>query len=194
MEKIPVAGVVDFTEGELTHYINQGDSFKITRRESKESFNGIMQLNKKEDFIKIYLKPMMLLSRDLSSPECTVLFYLLQYLDFTTGRLMESKVKTLQRSTVAQELMQSERNIDRIMNSLVAHEILLKGICGKNIFFFVNPFIFMRGKMVNKTLVSMFSRTKYAQMFEFNYTMLIEENNMYMPEIESAQEINGDDE
>lgn len=193
MEKVPVAGVIDFTEGELTHYINQGDSFKITRKESKESYNEIIQLNKKEDFIKVYLKPMMLLSHELSSPECTVLFYALQYLDFTTGMLMESKFQTLRRSTMAKELLQTERNIDRLMNSLVAHEILVRATCGKNTFFFVNPFIFMRGKMVNKTLVGMFSRTKYAKMFEFDYTLCIQENNVPIPEIEQLPPVAEED-
>lgn len=194
MDKTPVAGVVDFTEGELTHYINQGDSLKIIRKESKDSFNGVTQLNKKEDFIKVYLKPMMLLSHELSSPECTVLFYALQYLDFTTGMLMESKIQTLQRSTMAKDLLQTERNIDRLMNALVSHEILMRGVCGKNTFFLVNPFIFMRGKMVNKTLVSMFAKTKYAKIFEFNYNLILTNNDIAMPEIEEVRLIDENEE
>ncbi len=194
MQKTPVAGVVDFTEGELTHYINQGDSFKITRKESKESFANIVQLNKKEDFIKVYLKPMMLLSHELSSPECTILFYSLQYVDFTTGMLMENKNQPLRRSTMAKETLQTERTIDRIMNSLVDHEVLVKIRCGKNVSFLVNPFIFMRGKMCNKTLVGMFARTKYAKMFEFDYNLIVEENNIAIPEIaEIIPELEDDD-
>ena len=194
MEKKPVAGVVDFTDGELTHYIHSGDSLKITRKESKDSFNDIVQLNKKEDFIKVYLKPMMLLSKELSSAECTILFYILQYLNFTNGMLMETKFEPLRRSTMAREMLQSERNIDRLMNSLVSHEILVKVICGKRVSYLVNPFIFMRGKMINKTLLGMFVQSKYAKMYEANYNMIIEDNNLYLPEIELAEEINGEDE
>jgi hypothetical protein len=194
MEKRPIAGVVDFTDGELTHYIHSGDSLRITRKESKDSFNDIIQLNKKEDFIKVYLKPMMLLSKELSSAECTILFYVLQYLNFTNGMLMETKLEPLRRSTMAQEMLQSERNIDRLLNSLVAHEILVKIICGKRVSYLVNPFIFMRGKMINKTLLGMFIHTKYAKMYEANYNMIIEDNNLYLPEIEIAEEINGEDE
>jgi hypothetical protein len=194
MEKKPVAGVVDFTDGELTHYIHSGDSLKITRKESKDSFNDIVQLNKKEDFIKVYLKPMMLLSKELSSAECTILFYVLQYLNFTNGMLMETKLEPLRRSTMAREMLQSERNIDRLMNSLVHHEILVKIICGKRVSYLVNPFIFMRGKMINKTLLGMFIQSKYAKMYEANYNMIIEDNNLYLPEIELAEEINGEDE
>ena len=185
IEKLPIAGVISFTEGELTHYINQGDSLKITRKESKDSYRNIIQLNKTEDFIKVYLKPMMLLSHELTSPECTVLFYILQYVNFKNGMLMENRATPLRRKTIALELDQTIRTIDRIMNSLVRNEVLVKITCGRNISYCTNPFIFMRGKMVNTFLMEMFAKTKYAELFGFDYQLETKSYTTMIPEIKN---------
>ena len=44
---------------------------------------------------------------------------------------------------------------------LVGKKILHKGITGKEYQLFMNPFIFMKGIRVNKTLYSMFKKSKW---------------------------------
>jgi len=152
--------VVDTDTGAITGEIQQGD--RIVRSTSIDKYINSIELNKNEPFIKIFSNVLFDLSEDLTGKESLFLYYLIQYINYDDG-ILEKNRQLLTREIMIQETKQTERTIDRLLLSLVEKEILGKHKTGtKKFAYIVNPFIFMKGKRINKTLYELFKKTKWA--------------------------------
>ncbi len=149
--------------GEIENILHEGDSIRITRSNTKEYLNSTIEINRDEDFVKVYTKAMFGISRCLSGTESTFVNYLLQYIQYQTGILTLSNGRTLSRTYIAQETEFDVKTVDKIMNSLIKKQILGKHKTGRTVCFLVNPFIFMKGNRVNKTLVKLFENSRWAK-------------------------------
>lgn len=147
--------------GEVVNEIRPGD--RIVRAKSLDCLIDTVELNKGKEFIKVYPKMMFEVSKKLSGVESQMLNYLIQYIGYQTGILTFSNGRALTRSHIAQETEQDVKTVDKIMSSLIKKQVLGKHKSGKKVCFLANPFIFMKGNRVNKTLVKLFVDTEWAK-------------------------------
>lgn len=146
-------------DGEIVDKISEGD--RIVRANSVEKFNDTIEINKSDNFIKVYTKCLFEISSEITGAESVLLMFLLQYLQYQTGILTHSNGALLTREYIMSDTKQSQRTIDRSLEGLIKKRILGKHRTGKTVCFTVNPFIFMKGNRVNKTLAKFFENSKW---------------------------------
>ena len=80
---------------------------------------------------------------------------------------MHSNGRIVTRSHIAQEMQQSERQVDRTLDKLREKQVLKKVIGAKReVSIIMNPWLFMRGKRINKTLYEMFRNSDWAKVYD----------------------------
>jgi|LSQX01.3.fsa_nt_gb hypothetical protein len=162
-----IGDVVDRDTGEINATIFEGD--RILRRQSIDYLKDTVELLPNESYIKTFIKPLSQLSEVLSGPEMFMTYYLLQYLSYDSGLLMHANGKLLTRKRICDELGQSERQVDRTLESLKEKEVIKKVLGAKReVSFLVNPWLFMRGKRINKTLHDLFKNSQWAKVYDIN--------------------------
>jgi len=156
--------IMETETGEVVNHINEGDSFRLIRKETKDYLRGTVEVNKGEAFVKVYAKTLFELSKSLTGTESQFVNYLIQYIRYTSGILAHSNANDshpLTRQHMAQETGLSIKTVDRIMRSLQDKQVIGKHRTGNDITFTVNPFIFMKGDRINETLYNFFKNTRW---------------------------------
>ena len=161
----PILDIVVHDTGEVTSTLNKGD--RIVRKKSVEYLENNIEILPDAAYVKTFIKPMSMLSESLSGPESFMVFYLLQYLSYESGILMHPNGQMLTRSYIAEEIGQSERQIDRTIDKLRDKQVLKKVLGAKReVSFIMNPWLFMKGKHVNRTLYDLFKNSRWAKVHE----------------------------
>jgi predicted transcriptional regulator len=175
--------VVNPKTQEKVDQIYEGDI--IRRGNSSLLLSETTSLNTKEDFIKIFVKPLMKLSSILSNSEAWTITYMLQYLDYTSGvlKLQDGKVITIDDLMDGMELKPSSAY--NIVQKLIAKEVIGKTKIGDQVCILMNPYIFMKGKRVSNTLVELFKSTEWARVFKTRLVPTREGENTYEIQSES---------
>ena len=151
--------------GEVTGSLNEGD--RIIRKKSEEYLKSTIEILPEAAYIKTYIKPLSQLAEVSSGPEMLLIYYLLQYLSFESGIVSHSNGRIITRSYIAQELQQSERQVDRTLDKLKEREVLKKVMgARREVTIILNPWLFMRGKRINRTLYEMFKNSRWAKVHE----------------------------
>ena len=159
--------LIDIDTGELLTEIRHGDKIKIIRAESLACIgddNGTVRINQEEDFVKVYTRSLFEISKVLTGIENQLMNYLITYMSYNTGIFADGQGRIIRRSRMAEETGNDERTIDRILEGLIRKQVIGKHRTGRMVCFLGNPYIFMKGSMVNKTLKKMFENTKWAKM------------------------------
>ena len=78
---------------------------------------------------------------------------------FTSGRT--SNKRPLDNVDIKNMIKKSEQTVTLIMEKLINKRILSRNKVGRSYQYFANPYIFFKGKFINKTLIAMFK--KYAE-------------------------------
>jgi hypothetical protein len=154
-----MTAIVIDESGEVIDEIREGD--RIIRGTSIDLYNNTIELNKNDSFIKIYTKCMFELSNDISGKESILLTYLLQFVSYQTGILTHSNGVCVTRDYIAKDIKQDKRTVDRTLDGLIRKKILGKHRTGKVVCYIVNPYIFMKGNRINKTLAKLFEHSKW---------------------------------
>lgn len=149
-----------------TFEINEGDRVKIISKEQMEYLkkeDNLIEINKGEPFIKIYPAVIdRLLNEDLSSADYRIIFICMKYLRYDSGAVMyENTGSFLSQKDIITLSKLGKKTVYNSIEKLVGKKILHKGTTGKEYQLFMNPFIFMKGTKINKTLYSMFRKSKW---------------------------------
>lgn len=161
-----IKAVVVNADGEITNTYFLGDRVKVTRRESVEMLNNTVELNKNEDYVKVYRKSLFELSKRLTGTESQFINYLCNYIRYRSGILAHDNGKPLKRQTMCTDTGLNIKTIDRILSSLISKQVLGKHKTGHVIIYTANPYIFMRGSRINTTLQRFFEKSKWARLFK----------------------------
>lgn len=161
--------LVDSDTGVISNEIRQGDSLKITRKETKDFLKETEVINDKETFIKLYTKILKDLTKEhLTGAEYDVILCCLEHLNYYSGAIVHSNNGNfLTPQDIEKYTELNRRTITRSINKLVTVKILHKGKTGKDYQLYANPFIFMKGSRINKTLTAMFRNSKWAKTYEY---------------------------
>ena len=164
MAKTARAAVVDTSTGEVVGDLYDGD--RILRLESYNYLNSREKIS--ADYVKLYLKSADALSRaeGMTTPAYKVCLRLLPYVRYDTGLIAHQNGEPL----TAMEIVElfgdmCEKTVFNSLEEIVKHDVFAKVRRGKFVHYAANPYIFMRGAKVNKTLIKLFSKSDWAAMF-----------------------------
>lgn len=152
--------------GEKTGELYQGD--RIVRQKTVDYLQDTVELLPDANFVKAYTKPLTQLAKSLTGPEMNMVYYLLQYISYESGALKHHNGQLLTRRFIANEMDLSERTVDRILQGLKAKKVISHNYIGKEVQYYVNPWLFMRGKRINKTLYEMFKNSEWAKVYSIS--------------------------
>lgn len=128
-------------------------------KEDSEIPEGNTVWTPEEDFIKIYPDALNKISFRLSGSETLTLFKLIPHINYQSGMLVREK-----RPLISKDIIEltgfSKVTVIAIVERLVEERILAKTRVGRTYEFFVNPYIFFKGKYINHTLLDMFKDYK----------------------------------
>ena len=147
--------------GEIVGNIKDGD--RIIRYSSIKSYNNIVDsIISSGYFIKVYCHALdKLVKEDLNSSDFKVLLVCLKCYNYNTGLISNARGKELSANDFVDCSFLKRSAVYKSLNNLVSKGIIAKVKTLKNIKYYGNPFIFMKGKKINKTLYDMFKKTKW---------------------------------
>lgn len=149
------------SEGEIVNQINSGD--RIVRKESIEYLTDTIELNKNEQYIKVYTKTMFEVAKCLDGTSNQLINFLIPYISYQTGILTYSNGRVLNKNAIIKLTGLNKDTVHRCIEKLIDYKILGKHKTGRDVCYTVNPYIFMKGNRVNKTLVKFFENSKWAK-------------------------------
>ncbi len=163
--------IVDKETGKIVDEIRAGDKYQIIRDEkikflAKQS--ELIEFLPNARFVKVYTDPLHELKKSLSGAEMMFIIELLEFISYETGILQHSNGRPLKRTTIAEITNMDVKSVDRVIKSLTKKEVLGKHKTGKDVCFSVNPYLFCRGKMVSKTLLKLYERSRWANIYRQN--------------------------
>lgn len=108
------------------------------------------------EFIKIFPDELNRIAFNLTGAETLTLIRLLGYIDFESGMLKKPDKTPLINTDIIKITGFSKVTVIDIMENLVLKRIFSRNKVGRTYQYFANPYIFFKGKYINKTLIDMF--------------------------------------
>lgn len=156
--------IVDVKSGDLINVMYPGD--RIRRDEQDKFLITNTQLNPKEEFIKVFVKPLLKLSTMLTNPEAWFVTYLLRYLNYNSGVLKREDGSCITIDNIMDECDLKPSYTYNLIKSLCDKGVIAKCKTEGHVYFVMNPFIFMKGKYVSNTLIDIFKNTQWVNVFK----------------------------
>lgn len=159
--------ILDTETGEILDELKNGDRI---RRKSQDEYcknkEELIDMNDNGSFIKLFNKTMAMLGNEkLTANEYLVCLRLLDYIEYESGILKYSNNgRALKLTDIESITKLSKSTVIRAMQTLVSKKIYGVHKTGKENCYTVNPFIFMKGRYVNKTLYNFYKKSKWAKM------------------------------
>lgn len=159
--------ILDTETGEILDELKNGDRI---RRKSQDEYcknkEELIDMNDNGSFIKLFNKTMAMLGNEkLTANEYLVCLRLLDYIEYESGILKyANNGRALKLTDIEGITKLSKSTVIRAMQTLVSKKIYGVHKTGKENCYTVNPFIFMKGRYVNKTLYNFYKKSKWAKM------------------------------
>jgi hypothetical protein len=164
-EERKVASVMFSPEtGEKVGEIYEGD--RIFRKQSDEYLKNTIELLPNEPYTKTYHRVMFAVSQGLTGAELQMAYSLLPFLSYESGMLKHFNGQPVTRQYIADYTGLSVKTVDRLLQGLKEKQVIGRNVVGREVQYFMNPWIFMRGKRVNRTLHDMFKNSRWAKVYE----------------------------
>ena len=162
--------IIDKETGEILREVERGSKITILTENQQEYIEeNIIDVVTLEDagisneFIKLFRGVLdMLLKEKLNSADFSIILVCLMNLEYSSGAVKENNGKFVNVSEISEITGLSRQTTTQSIDKLVSKKILHKGKTGNTVQLYVNPYIFMRGKVINKTLYAMFRDSKWA--------------------------------
>ena len=156
--------IVDVKSGDLINVMYEGD--RVRRKKQDDKVKNAIKLNDKEDFIKVFVKPLLKLSTILTNSEAWFMTYLLQYLDYTSGVLKNEDGSCISIDDIMDDTNLKPSTAYGTLKNLCDKGIIMKCKTEGQVYIAMNPYIFMKGRMVSNTLVDLFKNTQWSEIFK----------------------------
>ena len=99
----------------------------------------------------------------LSQSEYRVVLLMLPMIKTSSGLVAYGNYKPITLEWIAEELQISIKTVVRSMATLIHNRILCRTYSGGDTQFFFNPYIYQKGRYINKTLFEMFKKSEWAK-------------------------------
>lgn len=154
-------GILDLRTGEIEP-LYPGD--RVYKNRQREYLDRTIEINKKEPYVKVYIRTMEEVSNRLDAYSQKLLNKLMGYISYEDGILEFSNGRPLTREHIIRVSPLNEKTTIRCLSELIQQQIIGRHKTGRNNCYTVNPFIFMKGQRVSKTLYKLFERSCWAKM------------------------------
>lgn len=113
--------------------------------------------------IKAYEIGMEMLSqeKDISANEFRMICLLLPHIKYNSGLCEHKNHKPITLRWLSEQMELQQGTAKKILLKLKSRGVIYYGGTGQEKTIFMNPYLFYRGRYINKTLEDMFKRTKY---------------------------------
>lgn len=154
--------LIDGTTGEVLDILNEGD--RILRAESDEYLTRTIDMKDHGDYVKVYTKSMFQLAKRLDGVTIQLLNLMVTFLSYEDGILQHKNGKPLTRLNIIEMSGLNRKTVDKALKKLIDNKIIGRHKTGRTLHYTANPFIFMKGRRVSKTLYKFFEGSEWAQM------------------------------
>lgn len=160
--------LIDAISGEICGEINVGD--KIIPKPICDAFDAtlrderIIPLNNGKPYMKLYRQTFELLAHEkLSSVDWNIVCLLVAKTHRKSGLIAHRNNRPITTESLAIKLGIHPKTVEASLRRLCDSGIIARSKTAGQFRFFCNPYIFMDGRYINRTLYQMFRRTKFAQ-------------------------------
>lgn len=159
--------IINKETGEIVDELNEGD--RIRKKAQDDYYNSqkdLIEINKEEDFVKVFGRTMTMLmeEEDLTLNELKICLSMISYIGYESGLLRyENNGRLLKLKDIETITKLPKISVVKAMNNLVSKKIYGVHRTGRQNAYTVNPFIFMKGRYINKTLYNLYKNTKWAK-------------------------------
>jgi hypothetical protein len=134
-------------------------------KQEKEADSGNFPWREKDEFVKVFPKEIAEIAPVLSGTEIVIVMLLMSCMSYSDGLLRKGgKGKPITMEYIEKLTGYSHKTVIKSMANLVRNRVYFYGRTGRKetdpYQFYVNPYIFFKGKYINPTLVSMFKDYK----------------------------------
>jgi len=114
------------------------------------------------DFLKVFPDELIKVAGKMVGTDAILVFALMRFISYESGQLKLSNGTPINNEIIIEMTNLSKKTVSDSMNRLVEMMVFYRGKTGKgNTYqYFANPYIFFKGKYINKTLVDMFKNYK----------------------------------
>lgn len=164
-------GIVNLDTGVIIDELHEGD--RVVRAKSIEYYKEVCN-RPHRTFSKVDIKEGALLIQELTSNERSMLF-LLQYYVAYESCLIRKNNGDMTFNDIVELSGWSRSTTNKTLDALIEKNILYKGKNGRNVQYFLNPWVVHKGTY-NKTLVEMFKNYKIRSMGGITWGELVKVN------------------
>jgi len=163
MELIPRA-IVDTDTGKILYQLQKGDRLYIKRFEKEQQTPNNRVLLTNGTWGKMYAEALDKLARlDLTASDYKAIMLLLPLVRPNSGLIAYGNYKPVNIAYVEKQLAISHKTAMRTIQKLMDLRIIAKNISGSDTQYFFNPYIYHKGRYINKTLYEMFKKSEWAK-------------------------------
>lgn len=158
----PVVYYADVETGEVVYQLREGDSLQVDTREQKEYRRNNRVIKYREQFIKLFMDSLDILRKetDLTASEYKIILNAIYYIDYKSGILIEDSIM-ITKGRFMEIVGVSPNTFDSGIKRLMEKKIIGRAKVGRCNCYLVNPFIFMKGRVINDTLYKLFRDSKW---------------------------------
>lgn len=158
LKRLEDGRVVDSKTGEVmtenTVYTKINETVKVI--EVKNKPNSVLW-GEGRPFVKVFIDYMPQLALRLSGGALAIVLRLTEYINYDSGLVTKhSGGSPLTNNDIQTIMWYSNKTIVKLMGELVDKKVFFRGRTGHCYQYYANPYLFTRGKTINKTLKSMF--------------------------------------
>lgn len=138
------------------------DNFFYGYRETDTKDDNKITWEPENSFLKVFPESLIQMSTKLNGTEAMVIVALMPFISYESGRLKKHNQDSMKIKDISLLTGLHENTVSRLMISLVNKQVFYRGKTGEGHTheFYANPYIFFKGKYINKTLIDMFKDYK----------------------------------
>ena len=149
--------------GEIVDEVFDGDRISVKRKTTDDYLSRTTEINKGERYIKVYIGNWIEVSKKLDASTIQLLNIIVPYTGYEDGILQYPGGRLVTRNSIITETGMSKNTVDRCIKALMDEQIIGKHRTGRRSCYTVNPYIFLKGRRVNKTLKRLFENSRWAK-------------------------------
>lgn len=166
LKRIFAQGIVCLVNenGEAFDEISQGDEVVVRTEKDREAYAEQQPVNAGRNYVKVYTSAAVRMGRILTATEMQVAFRLIPYVWANTGILKKRNGHFLTRKYFLDDNPDlAWQTVDKAFSALINKGVLAKAVTQGKKAYIANPYIFQIGTRSEKTLLDLFSHTKWTE-------------------------------
>ena len=150
--------------GNVLDELERGDLVTISTEKERELYHELQPVNAGRNYVKVYTSAAVRMGRVLTATEMQVAFRLIPYVWANTGILKKRNGHFLTRKYFLDDNPDlAWQTVDKAFAALVSKGVLAKAVTQGQKAYIANPYIFQIGTKSEKTLLDLFSHTKWTE-------------------------------